>query len=536
MYYIYTRNKQMIDTVPYSKMSWLQKVVFRFSEFPSSRSIGNTIHRIVIYMLTSAVIYYCFFHGSTLTKKGQYIKDRGQSIVDASLNYVQFGVNSSKHTKYYTDKKNDSSYYELISNKLQEILNYITSVNLEQLVLDGPKRKGTKRPHKIVPGKTKKTSSPKSKYSNSSKVRHRAKSADGTRNLIPHSWEPIGGPTHVDETDDPVKVAIVLCHGTGLSFKEKYLEEARILLKTLTMTSKHRIDVYCIVDSIGTFKAILDLVKSWYIYHRRQLRLIPRLAIIPNRNSDSVIVWKHGHYVCADVKMFIPDVLYDVDKAIVLDLDFVWFHPIEELWNELVVNNPDKMMGHSPNSFNRIVPHPSSKTLMTGFYASMYLLNLQKMRDMEGGWFKNVLEARQDLIDNSTVFKGSHVYKDIFGFRHIQDQLVMNWMYVKHRHEIFSVPCQWNFIEYFCWRKDTCPDAERTGVYASQNLYGHEFKPGTEIGHTFRCFRDVKLKRSKKMALIEVIDCIKNQAPAETEAECGYLDYRALSLEKLVTD
>ena len=554
---------------PYSKMTICQKIAFKLVEWRYSRGLFGllaTFHKLFIYTCTIAMLYYFLLNFFYHHKKGLELRAKGESVVEASLNYVQNMYDKSSDMSYLPSLSKHSvrskSVWDKGTDKLRTIVNYLRDNTFLDIYKQSPKYKAhwsgkrtkshmvglnpnpkdiqsirrtqkktakseafigkkykkpstkpplvlrklsksskspakhTKTTDKIIKKADHKRTEPNSQNTEIKDVVIGVKHVDVTEHSVPllqeehekqlvpllqeehsvpilyekqpvpllqeehtvsllyekqpipllheeHSvplsneesqikpktsnitfdenltfnptaWEAIGGPDVITSSDDPVVMAFVLCHGTGILYEKKYLEETYLMLKSIVMTTDRRLDVYCIVDTLTTFKDILELIKPWYLYHHNQMRLIPVIALIPGREKDNQIVYENTHYLCADVKLFIPDVLFDVSKVLLLDLDFVWFHPIEYLWEELVIKNKDKMMGHSPNAFLTKQIDASKKTLMTGFYASLYLLNLEKMRNITGGWYKNLLDAREDLIVNETEFKKSHVYTDLF--------------------------------------------------------------------------------------------------------------------------
>ena len=91
--------------------------------------------------------------------------------------------------------------------------------------------------------------------------------------------------------------------------------------------------------------------------------------------------------ICATARLFIHNMLPDLDSGIFLDTDIVLMDNIKNLWNYFSKFTSSQVMGMAAteNIYNRVESFPYFGPPGVGLNAGVILMNLTRMREMSGG-------------------------------------------------------------------------------------------------------------------------------------------------------
>ncbi|CAG0887590.1 unnamed protein product [Cyprideis torosa] len=179
-------------------------------------------------------------------------------------------------------------------------------------------------------------------------------------------------------------------------------------------------------------------------------------ALIPKSSKTD---WKNLFKRCASQRLFLPEVLEDVDAVLYVDTDVLFLSPIEEIWEYFQRFNDSQLASASPEHedvavswYSRFARHPFFGE--TGINSGVMLMNLTRMRNRKTRVYFNEFYAE---------------YRSQLAWG---DQDLLNILFYYHPEWLFLLPCHWNYRPDHCMYMSVCASAETEGKQpAFQVLY-----------------------------------------------------------------
>ncbi|KAL3195621.1 hypothetical protein MRX96_001757 [Rhipicephalus microplus] len=216
-------------------------------------------------------------------------------------------------------------------------------------------------------------------------------------------------------------------------------------------------------------------VKSAVAYSSTRLRLIiiaDKLNEKKNAKRENGHNWQLLFRPCSTQRLFLPNMLPDVDAVLYADTDVIFLHPIEDFWRMFYAMNEYQMAGMAPETENlennyylkRKVFHPYVQP--SGLNAGLMIMNLTRLRafDLEDHITRQ-LEEFQDRIS--------------FG-----DQDLLNVLFAQYPQGLFTFSCRWNYRREHCLGDALCADGPIAAIHASRKVGHHKIEPAFVALHT----------------------------------------------------
>ncbi|CAF0933505.1 unnamed protein product [Adineta steineri] len=197
--------------------------------------------------------------------------------------------------------------------------------------------------------------------------------------------------------------------------------------------------------------------------------------------------WRTLFKPCCTQRLFIPDVLKNIDSVIYVDTDTLFLSNVRSLWRlfrkfnstqlaALTAEHEDPSMGW----YNRFARHPYYGAM--GLNSGVMLMNLTRMRQV-------------DMISK---------IMDIFDEYHMNitwgDQCLLNIYFNYYPEQIYEFSCDWNYRPDHCIYENNCQIAKTDGIKilhgcrsAFHNDKYQEFKAIYQVIQNWKFDSDLKL-------------------------------------------
>lgn len=236
-----------------------------------------------------------------------------------------------------------------------------------------------------------------------------------------------------------IVVAVVACGDR--------LQETLNMLKSALMFTKYKLNFIIVTEDslMDSFKEKLD---EWKIKSKHSFEYEVFPLTFPPKNAEE---WKTLFKPCAAQRLFLPDILPNVDSVLYMDTDTLFFTPVEDVWNYFRLMNSSQIAAVSPEHedpnvgwYNRFAQHPYYGKL--GVNSGVMLMNLTRMRIFR--WSEYVVP----------IYK-KYKYKITWG-----DQDIINIIFHYHSDKLYIYSCRYNYRPDHCMYMSVCKTAEEEGV------------------------------------------------------------------------
>ncbi|RZC42736.1 glucoside xylosyltransferase 2, partial [Asbolus verrucosus] len=240
----------------------------------------------------------------------------------------------------------------------------------------------------------------------------------------------------IDFKRNDVVVVVVACRDR--------LQETLTMLKSALMFSKEKLNfvVFAEDELIESFSQKLG---EWKLFTNNGFTYKVMALTFPSKDAEE---WKKLFKPCAAQRLFLPNILKEVDSVLYVDTDTLFLTPVETIWNYFHKMNSSQMAALAPEHedpnvgwYNRFARHPYYGKL--GVNSGVMLMNLTRMR----------------------VFQWSKLY-------------------------LYS--CRYNFRPDHCMYMSVCKPAEKEGVaviHGSRGFFHSEKQPVFQA--IYRAFEEV---------------------------------------------
>ncbi|XP_053614084.1 glucoside xylosyltransferase 2-like [Plodia interpunctella] len=239
------------------------------------------------------------------------------------------------------------------------------------------------------------------------------------------------------------KEKIFLC----LAVCESRFEEAIIAIKSLLLFTKN--PVHFIIFTEEKLKPKFTEILNQWIGSPSTLFYFDLKSIkFPDAHRD---VWLNLFLRCSAQRLFLPDLLPEIDAMIYVDTDTLFLGPIEDLWSYFSKFNSYQLTAmvlevENPNAswYPRFAKHPFYGK--TGLNSGVMLMNLTRMREFE--WVSYLTPIMMKWKLNIP-----------WG-----DQDIINIIFHYHSRAVYELPCRYNYRTDQCTYGDACAGAVAEGV------------------------------------------------------------------------
>ncbi|KAJ8050733.1 Glucoside xylosyltransferase 2 [Holothuria leucospilota] len=266
-------------------------------------------------------------------------------------------------------------------------------------------------------------------------------------------------------------------------------EETLVMLKSALLLTRRCLVIHIFAE-YNLRQDIRDEVIKWtktsvyaaslYIYN------------ITYPEQENVDEWKQMFRSCTTQRLFIPDLLTEVDSILYVDTDTLFLNSPETIWKYLSSFNSTQIAGlvteheiPSQGWYNKYANQPFYGDL--GLNAGVMLMNLTRMRSFK--WSNRIIPFYRQ-------------YKQKISFA---DQDLINVLFYFYPDRVFEIPCGWNYRLDHCWLGNNCHDIETNGISL---LHGNRgtFHGKGPFGSVYETFRNYELGTSISEELIKPIE------------------------------
>ncbi|XP_059473831.1 glucoside xylosyltransferase 1 [Neocloeon triangulifer] len=239
--------------------------------------------------------------------------------------------------------------------------------------------------------------------------------------------------------EEEVVLAVVACGDR--------LQETLVMLKSaLTFTQAPLRFIVFAEEQLG--QSFTEKLKEWSGVKELRFRFEVRPIELPRERQEE---WRRLFKPCASQRLFLPNLLQDLDALLYVDTDTLFLTPLERIWQHLHHFNSSQMAALTPEHedratgwYNRFARHPYYGPL--GVNSGVMLMNLTRMRNF--GWIDYVMPIYQE-----------YKLKITWG-----DQDIINILFHFHPDKLYVYPCRYNFRPDHCMYMSVCESADKEGV------------------------------------------------------------------------
>ncbi|XP_066281573.1 glucoside xylosyltransferase 2-like isoform X1 [Branchiostoma lanceolatum] len=240
--------------------------------------------------------------------------------------------------------------------------------------------------------------------------------------------------------------------------------ETLVMLKSAVIFTSTKLHCHIFAETELHF-GFRQQIDSWpaSVHDKLSYTIYP-IMYPPGENSQE---WKKLFRPCASQRLFLPEILTDVDSLLYVDTDILFLSPMENLWNFFSAMNSTQLAALAPEHevksigwYNRFARHPYYGE--TGLNSGIMLMNLTRLRAFH---FQN------KIIPYYKEYK----MKLTWG-----DQDLLNILFHFYPERLLVFPCEWNYRPDHCMYMQNCKSAETHGVrmvHGCRRVFFNEKQP-----------------------------------------------------------
>ncbi|XP_070565842.1 glucoside xylosyltransferase 1-like [Ptychodera flava] len=281
--------------------------------------------------------------------------------------------------------------------------------------------------------------------------------------------------------------------------------ETLVMLKSAVLFTKAPLHFHIFAEDDLHDIFRVDLEK-WPPKYRSRINYdIHSITFPPGENA---VEWKKLFKPCASQRLFLPDVLTNVDSLLYVDTDVLFLFPLDEIWEFFRKFNDTQLAAMTPEHealsigwYNRFAQHPYYGE--TGVNSGVMLMNLTRIRKF--GWTKKIVPIYKE-----------YKLKITWG-----DQDLLNILFHFHPELLYVYPCEWNYRPDHCMYSSLCKRAEQVGikvVHGNRGVFHNEKQMA--FRSIYEALSQYKLGEDPRENLIEPMN---NGLMATMNTPCGKL-------------
>ncbi|CDW60254.1 glucoside xylosyltransferase 1, partial [Trichuris trichiura] len=268
--------------------------------------------------------------------------------------------------------------------------------------------------------------------------------------------------------EDTVHLAVVVC-------KERY-DEALTMIKSAIMFGVSPMHLHIFTDETRK-EHIMNEVEG-YIRARAWRKLKMNIYKIQYPQGQETL-WAELFKPCSSQRLFIPDILTNVDAVLYVDIDVIFLRPVEDIWQLFKRFTAKQMIGVAPESeekgtnwYTKFAMHPFLKPY--GVNTGVMLMNLTRMRAFS--WTTHLYPLLEKYKYNIT-----------WG-----DQDLINILFSEKKDRVFLFTCDWNYRPDHCMYTQLCKSADAKGIsilHGSRSYFKLDKQPAFKL--TYEIIKNV---------------------------------------------
>jgi len=284
-------------------------------------------------------------------------------------------------------------------------------------------------------------------------------------------------------------------------------EEATTLLKSAVLFTTYPIHFHIFADDYLKPK-FEEEISGWPDSVKSKLTYSVKLVQFPQDKKET---WKKLFKLCASQRVFLPDLLTDVDKLLYVDTDILFLRPVEDIWAYFHQFNSTQLAGlawehlqQSISWYARFAKHPYYGPY--GINSGVMLMDLAAMRKED--WSEKLGQYHKE-------------YKLIpWG-----DQDLINIYFSFYPEKLYTYDCDWNYRPDFCMYMSHCQPAEENGisiVHGNRRVYHNEKQPAFKA--VYQAIRDYRFEddiASLLTMMEQNLEKAKVESAAGQRMNCG---------------
>ncbi|CAG2162718.1 unnamed protein product [Oppiella nova] len=293
-----------------------------------------------------------------------------------------------------------------------------------------------------------------------------------------------------------MKIVITVCGN-------QTLRQSLITLKSAVLMTKSRLHLIVMTDEYNRRIISRAILNEWPNDVLSRISYEIHLVSFPNTmNAEE---WKKLFKLCAAQRLFLPDILKDIDSVLYVDTDVLFLTPVDQIWSVFDRMNGSQMAAMSPESedfasswYYRFAKHPYVERL--GINSGVMLMNLTRMRDFH--W-----------TDYLEPYLSQYRLSIVWG-----DQDIINIIFHYNTDKLYLFGCHWNYRPDHCIYTRVCKEAEREGVHilhGNRGVFQSEKQPAFRA--IYEAFRDFEFGTD----LSVLLNTMKTSLEKTTNTNCG---------------
>lgn len=280
------------------------------------------------------------------------------------------------------------------------------------------------------------------------------------------------------------------------------LEETIVMIKSAVLLTETPIHVHIFADD--ELRPIFhEKLEGWPTNVRRRLtHTVYPIQFPSNQNAEQ---WKKLFKLCASQRLFIPDILRDLEVLLYVDTDVLFLRPLDDIWQFFAEFNSTQIAALAPEHeepsaswYARFARHPYVP--LYGVNSGVMLMNLTRMRNVN--WTNHVTEYYQ-----------KHRFDITWG-----DQDLINIFFHYFPDMLYQYPCKWNYRPDHCMYMSNCRSAELDGVSV---LHGCRSTFHTDKQPVFKAIYQAVRDHQFESDLGELLGSIATNIKSAERSQCG---------------
>jgi len=248
---------------------------------------------------------------------------------------------------------------------------------------------------------------------------------------------------------------------------------------------------YFILD--GDFLLILPSTTSEHSARDHHTIIFKNVTYPTNLSPQELSEYRNWWAPCASFRLFLPEILTNLQKVIYLDSDTLFLSNPKNLWDEFKNYNEYQVGGLAPRiGHDFLVPWSNENYIlteekkMTQVNSGVFLMDLEKMR-------QNVFDGSSPTAKTAASASTSKLKwnKSLFfplynQYNHQMhgDQDLINIIFHYNPTLLYFLPCKYNYHHKFCFNSNEsinfCSSAEKNGafiIHGSAKTFNNNYAP-----------------------------------------------------------
>lgn len=223
--------------------------------------------------------------------------------------------------------------------------------------------------------------------------------------------------------------------------------ETLVLLKSTLMFTLSKLNFFIFTEK-NLQNQFIDEFNKWPEFVKKKFTYSILEPKFPKKNQEE---WRKLFKLCASQRIFLPEILEQVDSLLYVDTDVLFLTDLEQVWSHFKNFNQTHLAALAPEHedpnmgwYNRFARHPYYGRL--GLNSGVMLMNLTRMREF-------------DFVNKILPLYQTYKYNITWG-----DQCLLNILFKFYPERLYEYDCSWNYRPDHCMYGSNCRSAENNGA------------------------------------------------------------------------